>query len=179
MDAFENLAAQLLQESGYWILQSVKVNLDKKEKNEINKPTTPRPEIDIIAYDRKNEILYLIEAKSYIDSQGVKFLDIDKEYEIQEGAYKLLTCEKYRNVVTKRLKKDLILRGYITEDTSICYGLIAGNIYQNKYKEILKLYKTKGWLFWGPEDIKKRLSDLSKKGYEDNAVTMTAKILLK
>lgn len=179
MDAFEDLTSQLLIESGLWVLQSVKVELTQEEKKKINKPTTPRPEIDIVAYDRSEDTLYLIEVKSYIDSNGVKIEDLTVEYEIQEGRYKLLTCQNYRNVIKKRLRNQMIKRKYITQETKLNFGLIAGNIHKNNYKEIKKLYNSKNWFFWGPEEIKDKIRELSKKGYEDNAVIMTAKLLLK
>jgi len=179
MDAFENIISQLLQEDGFWVLQSVKVDLNKDEKVSISKPTTPRPEIDIIAYSCKENLLYLIEAKSYIDSLGVQKNDLVLEHDIQEGRYKLLTSKIYRDVVSKRLKNDFIVKGFINKNTKIHFGLIAGKIHKNEYLEIKKIFDKKKWLFWGPEDIKQKLINLSKKGYEDNSVTMTAKLLLK
>lgn len=179
MDAFEDLVSQLLVEDGYWIIQSFKVNLTKSEKKKINRPTTPRPEIDIIAYKADVNIIYAIEAKSFIDSIGVKIDEIDIEYEIQEGRYKLLTCSNYRKTVTKRLKHQLHEKGLINEKTKVSFGLVAGNVYQNKYEEIKTLYEKKRWLFWGPLEIKDKLENLIKKGYEDNAITMAAKLLLK
>lgn len=178
MDAFENLVSQLLQEDGFWVLQSVKVNITKKEKELISKPTTPRPEIDIIAFDCENNILYLLEAKSYIDSLGVKKDELLIEHEIQEGRYKLLTSKQYRDVITKRLKIEFIERGFINKKTKISYGLVAGKIHKNEYAELKNVFDKKKWLFWGPNDIREKLVSLSKKGYEDNSVTMTAKLIL-
>ena len=51
MDAFEIIIGQLLTEEKYWVRHSVKINLTQEEKRCIKKPSTPRPEIDIAAYD--------------------------------------------------------------------------------------------------------------------------------
>ncbi len=47
MDAFEQIIGQLLVEEKYWVRHSVKIDLTPEEKRSINKPSTPRPEIDI------------------------------------------------------------------------------------------------------------------------------------
>ena len=82
--AFENLINQLLQEEGFWTLQNVKIELSKEEKIKISKPTTPRPDIDIVAFDSKNNTLYLLEVKSFIDSQGVKSEEVFIEQKVQK-----------------------------------------------------------------------------------------------
>ena len=38
-------------------------------------------------------------------------------------------------------------------------------------------FDAKGWLFWGPSLIKSKILELAEKGYENNAVTIAAKIL--
>ena len=73
MDGFEQIIGQLLIEDKYWIRHSVKVNLTLEEKRTINKPSTPRPEIDIVAYDLKTNTICLLEVKSYLDSPGVDY----------------------------------------------------------------------------------------------------------
>ena len=55
MDAFEKIIGQLLQEEKYWAKHSVKINLTTEEKRSINKPSTPRLEINVIAYDVNRE----------------------------------------------------------------------------------------------------------------------------
>ncbi|WP_321326813.1 hypothetical protein [Thiomicrorhabdus sp.] len=91
MDYFENIVKRLLEEEGYWVFQSVKVNLTREEKALIGKYSMPRPEIDIVAFKPKGNKLLIIEAKSYLDSQGVKYAELNQSYEIPEGRYKLFT----------------------------------------------------------------------------------------
>jgi hypothetical protein len=51
MDAFESVIAMLLRREGYWIHPSFKVELTKEEKRQVGKHSTPRWEIDLIAYN--------------------------------------------------------------------------------------------------------------------------------
>lgn len=177
MDAFEQIIGQLLEQEKYWIRHSVKINLTPEEKKKINKPSTPRPEIDIVAYDLSSDTLYLLEVKSYLDSPGVAYNHVAIEKDEQSGRYKLLTAKKYREILAKRLHSDLRKSGHIHVKTKISFGLIAGKVYQNREKDFQKLFDEKGWLFLGPTRIKEMVTDLARKGYEDNAVTIAAKIL--
>ncbi|RKS03061.1 hypothetical protein [Flavobacterium sp. 102] len=177
MDAFEQIIGQLLEEDGFWVRYSVKINLTKQEKVEIGKATTPRPEIDIVAYKPTEKTLYLIEAKSFLDSAGVVFEHAIAEQDIQHGRYKLLTSLKYRNVLKNRLKIDWVNQKIIADDTIINFGLIAGKVHKNREAELEENFNAKGWLFWGPTKIKSRLTMLSAKAYENNAVTIAAKLL--
>ena len=177
MDAFEKIIGQLLQEQKYWVRHSVKIELSPEEKKAINKPSTPRPEIDIAAYNVNEDTLYLLEVKSYLDSPGVVYEEVAIEQEEQSGRYKLLTSKNYRAVLEFRLKVDWVKAGYIGCETIISYGLIAGNIYRNREAELQQYFDGKNWLFWGPSLIKEKILALAAKGYENNAVTIAAKIL--
>jgi len=50
MDAFESVVEMLLRREGYWTTTSFKVKLTPSEKRRIKKSTTPRREIDLVAY---------------------------------------------------------------------------------------------------------------------------------
>jgi hypothetical protein len=71
MDSFENLMAILLEREGYWVTTSFKVDLTKSEKIKIGKPTTPRWELDLIAYKAGPNELLIVECKSFLNSIGV------------------------------------------------------------------------------------------------------------
>jgi len=177
MDAFEKIIGQLLEEENFWVRIGVKVNITKEEKRKIGKPSSPRPEIDIIAFDFKNNILYFLEAKSLIDSNGVDCKDVFCNDNEQKGRYKILTSENYQNIVSKRLHNDWFNKGLINEKTVICFGLIAGKVYKNEEKKLRDYFNEKKWFFWGPTEIKERIEKLANKGYENNEVTITAKLL--
>lgn len=108
MDHFESIVATLLEAEGYWVRRSFKVSVTKEEKRQIGKHSIPRPEIDLLAlHFSKNEVLAL-EAKSFLDSPGVKLAQLNEEHEVPEGRYKLFTSERYRTIVLSRLHQDLI-----------------------------------------------------------------------
>ena len=71
MDAFEQLAADLFWADGYCVRNSVKIELTRDEKCEIGRHSSPRWEIDLIAYRPATSELLALECKSYLDSGGV------------------------------------------------------------------------------------------------------------
>jgi hypothetical protein len=177
MDHFESIIATLLEADGYWIRRSFKVNVTTEEKHHIGKHSIPRPEIDLLAFSfSKNEVIAM-EAKSYLDSPGVKLAALMEEHDIPEGRYKLFTCERYRSLVFKGLLRDLIRRGMANSDTRICLGLAAGKVYRGQSEPIRELMAKRQWFFWSPEDIKKRVKALAQLAYEDDPAIITAKIL--
>jgi hypothetical protein len=120
-----------------------------------------------------------MEAKSFFDSPGVKIRDLTEIYEVPEGRYKLFTCENYREIVLSRLLIDLIDIGMANQDTRITLGLAAGNVYPSDSEKIRSFMKEKQWLYWSPENIKKRVMDLAESGYENDPTIITTKILLR
>jgi len=179
MDAFEEIARVLLENDRFWTKYSVKVNLDKTEKKSVDKPTMPRPEIDLVAFDAVENKLYLIEVKSFLDSNGVKFEDVIQQYETPQGRYKILTSQTYQNAILKRLKEDWTKDGLINEHTTLTFGLIAGKIAKNRESQFENYFASKGWFFWGPTKLKEKLTQLSKKAYENNTITIVSKLMLK
>ena len=104
-----------------------------------------------------------------------KFL-LNKKY--KKGRYKLLTSQNYRDTLGNKLKEIFISNGRINKETKISYGLIAGKIYKQEEIEFEKYFDKKNWFFWGPKTIKEKLLELARKGYEDNSITMTVKLLV-
>ena len=184
MNAFEDIVRLYLEEEGYWVRQSVKVNISKQDKRDIGTFSMPTPEIDLVALNvRENELL-LIEVKSLLDSYGVYFEavsgKVSKAYEKKDTKrYRLFNDSKFRGIVTKRLKEEYLERGLINERTKINYALAAGHIHYSEDEEKIREYfsKEKGkWKLFSPEDIKDKIKKFSEKGWEDNLVTMTAKL---
>lgn len=179
MDHFEEIVAFLLEADGYWTRRSYKVDVTKEEKRQIGKPSIPRPEIDLLAFNfRKNEIV-AFEAKSYLDSYGVKLKDLIESHEVPTGGYKLFTCAQYQRIVLTRLLLEFVASGMANAQTSITLGLAAGNVYRNDALGILQHFNSKGWVFWSPTDIKTKVTALAARGYENNAAVITAKILMR
>jgi hypothetical protein len=179
VDYFEGIIKTLLEHEGYWVRQSFKVNLTKQEKRDIGKHSIPRPEVDILAFKPAENRVIAFEAKSYLDSPGVKLAELQEKHDIPEGRYKLFTCDKYRNIVFSRMKEDLIELGMGTHETQITLGLAAGNVYQSKSDEIRSLFSENGWAFLSPEDIRDKVTDLAAKGYENEPSIITTKILMR
>ena len=184
MNAFEDIVKLYLEEEGYWVRQSVKVEISKEEKRGLKKPSMPRPEIDIVALKVDINELLLIEVKSYLDSYGVYYGavtgKVNKKYEEKDARrYRLLNDDRFREIVTERLKKDYFDKGLINQKTRINYGLAAGNIKPMEDEQRIRDYfskKNEKWILFSPNDIKQKIRNFSEKGWEDNLVIMTAKL---
>src|SRR5689334_11602038 len=105
MDAFESLISMLLRHNGYWTIPSFKVELTKAEKRKIDRFSSPRWEIDLVAYKGSTNEVLAIECKSLLDSRGVVFEA--GEFSPTER-YKMFTDLVLRKVVLKRLSKQLV-----------------------------------------------------------------------
>ena len=179
MDHFETIVCDLLETSGYWVRRSFKVDLTKEEKRKVGRPSIPRPEIDILAYNRKRDELLVIEAKSFLDSPGVSLDHLTESHEKPEGRYKLFTCENYREVIFERLRIELINLEMISNNTTLRLGLAAGKIHRRESEQVQELMRSRGWYFLSPQDIREQLKCFSDMGYENNPVIIAAKILLR
>lgn len=187
MNAFEDIVALYLEEEGYWVRQSVKVvRITKSDKRALKKHSMPTPEIDIVALNMKRNELLLVEVKSFLDSQGVDFDSLtgkyksrSEKYESLANRYRLFNNKKYREIVTERLREEYLEKGLIKKNTEINYGLAAGKIYTGEESDIRDYFIEMGWRLFLPEQIKDKISELSNKVWEDNLVTMTAKLVLR
>lgn len=177
MDYFEGIVRTLLEREGYWVHQSFKVNLTKKEKRDIGKPSIPRPEIDLVALDHRTNEIIVMEVKSLFDSPGVRAKDLASNHDVPAGGYKLFTCGNYRDIVLARLRQDLLDSGMIDSSTSFRLGLAAGNVYSNDTANIAAQFAENSWLFWSPGDIKAKVFALAQTSYENEPAIITAKIL--
>ena len=70
MDAFEQLAAEIFWNEGYWVRTGFKVELTRDEKIRIGRHSSPRWEIDLVAY-RAASIGF---AKCFVHCPGVPTL---------------------------------------------------------------------------------------------------------
>ena len=69
MDAFEMVVAAVLERNGYWTRTSVKVELTREEKQKIKRPSSPRWELDVVAYKGARTSFWLLSA-SHILTHG-------------------------------------------------------------------------------------------------------------
>jgi len=125
MDAFESLISMLLRHEGYWTIPSFKVDLTKSDKIAIGRPSSPRWEIDLVAYRGSTNQLLAVECKSFLDSRGVVF---------QNGKfnpprrYKMFTDAVLQRVVLKRLARQLVKMGACGSRPRITLCMAAGKI---------------------------------------------------
>src|ERR1700680_3130000 len=104
MDAFEQLVSEILWMEGYWVRTSVKGDLTKEEKRKIGRPSSPRWEIDVVAYNGRDNLLRVVECKSYLDSRGVALRAFDGSDDKLAERFKLFADDRLRSVVFERLR---------------------------------------------------------------------------
>lgn len=181
MNAFEDIVKLCLEEDGYWVRQSVKVRrITKEDKRKLHNSSMPTPEVDIVAYNAKSNQLLLVEVKSFLDSPGVHYegvAGIDKK---DAERYKLFTHDLLRQIITNRLIEEYLQLGLINERTKIKYALAAGHIYSTRKSDdepkIRDYFEKKGWRLFPPKQIRDKVMELTGKGWEDNLITVTAKL---
>src|ERR1039458_2426738 len=179
MDNFQAIIRTLLEADHFWVQSSCKVDLRLEEKRQLGKPKIPRPEIDLLALNfEQNEVL-VVEAKSFLDSPGVRVEELAEEQDIPDGRYKLFTSKLYRTIVFNRLLLQLCEYGMANADTKISLVLAAGNVYKDQTVALQELFLTRDFVLWSPEEIKAKVTALAKRGYQDDAAIFAAKILLK
>lgn len=180
MDAFESMVGEILWRQGYWIQPSFKVELTKEEKVAIGRATTPRWEIDLVAYSGRHNELVAVECKSYLDSKGVAFPAFSDPASRFASRFKLFNDEKLRTVILGRLCRQLYETGWIAADPRVKLALACGKIASERDRDqIRRHFDDKGWLLWDDFWLKKRLAELAFSGYENSPVTLVTKLLLR
>ena len=140
MDAFEQVISEILWHKGYWVRTSLKVELTKEDKRAIERPSSPRWEIDVVAYSARENILRLVECKSYLDSPGVKATCFDGTDVAAASRYKLFNEEALRKAVFERVAKQLYEIGACAENPTIKLCLACGKIASEKHRAQLKIH---------------------------------------
>jgi hypothetical protein len=177
MDAFESLIAMLLRHDGYWTNASLKVELTKAEKRQIELPSSPRWEIDLVAYKGSTNELLAVECKSYLDSRGVVFKNGEFE---SPKRYKLFTNATLRKVVLSRLVQQLTATGACAPKPTVTLCLAVGKIASGTDAEGLDArFKSEGWRLFTDVWIRDRLLKASGQGYENDIAFVVSKLLLR
>jgi hypothetical protein len=176
MNAFEAIVATLLRREGYWIISSFKVDLTKEEKRTIGRHSSPRWEIDLVAYKGATNEIIAIECKSFLDSQGVIFKG--GEF-IPPSTYKLFTEPTLRNIVLTRLGKQLIESQLCPPKPTIRLALAIGKIAKaTDRNEMRDHFKKQNWVLYDDISIQSKLRDLQDTGYENDIAFVAAKLAL-
>jgi hypothetical protein len=133
-----------------------------------------------VALNVKENELLLIEVKSLLDSHGVWYEAVSGDDKKFAERYRLFNNDKFRDILTKKLREEYLERGLINKSTKINYALAAGHIHSSGDELKIRDYLSRrGWKLFSPKEIKEKIVELSEKGWEDNLVTITAKSILK
>jgi len=179
MDAFEQVVAEILWREGYWVRTSVKVELTKEEKREIDLPSSPRWELDIVAYKAKDNHLKVVECKSYLDSPGVRLRGFDPNH-ADAVRYKLFNRPKLREVVFRRLRQQFVESGACLPEAKISLCLACGRIASElDRKGLSKRFAEECWELWDEAWLRARLKEMASGGYENQVSAVVSKLLLR
>ena len=178
MDAFEQLAAEFLWNQGYWVRNCVKVELTREDKVRIGRHSSPRWEIDLVAYDQKSNELLALECKSYLDSGGVHAAHFapGSRYATR---YKLFHDDILRETVLTRLRQQFIDQGFCPDDVQVRIGLIHAHATAFNAPLLKDIFAKAGWLLFGPEWIGSQLQRMAAASYENSTAAVVAKLLLR
>ena len=172
MNAFEQVVSDILRMEGYWVRNSVKVEINKEEKRKIDRHSSPRWELDVVAYSGSDNILRIVECKSYLDSPGVRLRGVDGSDPKESKRYKLFTDPTLYDVISNRLKIQFVESGACPSDARIKLCLACG---------LHTLFKGKKWDLWDEHWLRDRLEKMAEPdfGYEDQITAIVAKLLLR
>ncbi len=144
------VVAAVLERTGYWTRTSVKVELTREEKHKIGRRSSPRWELDVVAYEGATNELLVVECKSYFDSRGVPYSAFDGSSAKDTKQYKLFTIPILREVVLHRLAVQMTNAGFCSEHPKIQLCLAAGNIYGDSAR-LRNHFEVNDWLLWDAE----------------------------
>lgn len=182
MDAFEQVVSDILWMQGYWVKTSVKVELTKEDKQAIGKPTSPRWELDVVGYRGGDNVLQVVECKSFLDSTGVKAWAFDlADPELNTGdRYKLFNDATLRRVVFDRLAQQFAKSRACRDNPTVRLALACGKIKSELDRvSIRQRFEAQGWDLWDEQWLREHLGIMAGKGYENQVSAIVAKLLLR
>lgn len=179
MDSFEQVVSEILWMQGYWVRTSVKVKLTPEEKKKIGRHSSPRWELDIVAYKAAQNIVRVVECKSYIDSTGVRASGFEGGREDHQSRYKLFNDATLREVVLNRLRTQLAECGACRPNAKVILCLAAGKLRQPDRAWLHEHFKANGWDLWDEPWLRQQLKLMSEQGYENQISAVVAKLLLR
>lgn len=180
MDAFEQVVASLLERDGFWVRSCVKVDLSKEEKRAIGRYSSPRWELDLVAYKGGTNELWIVECKSYLDSGGVGISAFDGSNPKFAGRFKLFNSSILFDTVVRRLCAQLVAKGACAPNPTVRLLLAAGRIATDAHRAHLREhFDAHGWLLWDEAELKKRITALSDESYENAVASVVSKLLLR
>jgi hypothetical protein len=180
MDAFEQLVSEILWTQGHWVQRSFKVELTKEEKVAIGRPSSPRWELDILAFSGRENVLRVVECKSYLDSGGVQASAFDGTNPDFSKRFKLFNDAGLREVVFNRLRAQLVERHACAPEAQIHLCLACGHIRSERDRAWLRdHFGSNGWELWDEAWLLESLSAMADAGYENQVSSVVAKLLIR
>ncbi|MEM7600633.1 MAG: hypothetical protein AAF357_04365 [Verrucomicrobiota bacterium] len=179
MNAFEYIVSELLHERGYWTRVGYRLtNLTREDKHAIGKPSLPRPELDIVAFNPRDRELLIVECKSFLDSTGVRLSHFDGTSDRDAQTFKLFNFEPYQSIVKERLVEQMVETGLLHDSTiTPRLAVAAGKIRPMDAERLPEFFEGKGWQLITPSEIAAMVRKRANKGYEDETMTVVAKLL--
>lgn len=133
-----------------------------------------------MAYSGRDNLLKIIECKSYLDSRGVKLRAFDGSDQKSAERFKLFAEDKTRSVVFNRLRLQFTESGACRTNAEVKLCLACGRIATNADRAGLhKHFAEKGWELWDEPWLRERLKRMSDQGYENQVSAVVAKLLLR
>ncbi len=180
MDAFEQLVSEILWMEGYWVRTSVKVELTKEEKRLIGRHSAPRWELDIVGYSGRENLLRVVECKSYMDSIGVRASAFDGSNPDHAKRYKLFNEPELQRIVFNRLCLQFTESGACREAPQIRFSLACGKIRNEADRVAIRAhFEARGWELWDEPWLREHLQRMAEQGYENQVSAVVAKLLLR
>ncbi len=175
MEALEAIVAAIFQSKGFWVRTSVRVKLElAKRRNKCD----PRTELDVVAYSPQTHELWVVECKSFLNSRGVQARAFLNPGEPAKKRYKLFHDSDHWNNVRDRLLQQLDFGDiYSGEPLKVYLCLAAAHVAGGGEIELADHFKKCGWQLLGPGWLKEGLKELANNDYENDAITMTVKLL--
>ncbi|MGE3600907.1 MAG: hypothetical protein AB7N70_35775 [Dehalococcoidia bacterium] len=174
MNAFEQIVSRVLEFRGYWVKPSFMADLTREQKALIGKPSSPRHEVDLVAYHPAANELLIVECKSYLDSRGVQIAAVDGTDETAGNRFKLFNDAVLRREVCAAIVKQLNL----PSNPSVSLCLAAGRIAKDRDLQALReLFAEKKWVLITRDDLVADLKMIGRAGYEDSQISMMAKLM--
>jgi hypothetical protein len=179
MGTFQQLVGIILERKGYWVWSGFKVGFSKAEKRAIDRPSSPRWELDIIAYKGASNELLVVECKSYLDPKGVTFKSFDP-HDKTSNRYKLFIEPRLRQTVFRRLTSQLVRDSSGGPLPAIKLCLAAGKTAtEQDHRCLTDRFQKEGWRLWDDDWIRNALKEMSESGYEHDTSAVVAKLLLR
>lgn len=174
MDAFEKLVGVLLESNGYWVQCSFKVNLTKEDKRAIGRPTSPRWELDLVAYKGATNEIKVVECKSFLNSSGATFASLSKS-----KRYKLFRDIKLRRVVFKRLAAQLKLSKSCRPNPIITLCLAVAHIANDTNRQkIREKFERQKWQLMDENWLRETLKKIGNDSYQNDVAAIVTKLLI-